>query len=144
MEALKTLGVPVITFGTDRCAQFYCDASDELRVTGRLDDAAEVAELCRSHWQQLGCRGGVLVANPVPQSHALNHGEIDRIVTEAEAEAQRRGISGPARTPYLLKAVVDHTGGKALDANIAVLVDNACVAAKVAEALMLLKEPPGS
>ncbi len=127
-EALETLGVPVIAFGTDRLAEFYAAG----RRPGRwqVDDVAAVAGICRTHWQTLGCRSAVLVANPVPPAYALAADEVDRLVEEAEAEAGAG--RGAGRTPHLLRALHERTEGRALDANIALLVSNARLAADVA------------
>ena len=134
LELLETLGVPVIAFGTDRFPRFYSRAGDELPARHRLDDAGAVAEVCRTHWGALGCSGGVLVANPAPAGFELDSAEIDRAAGLADQDARRRGITGPQRTPHVLEAVALATGGRALEANIALLSGNARLAAEVARA----------
>ena len=134
-EALETLGVPVIAFGTDRFPRFYCLGSDELPAPARLDSAAAVAKLCRTHWETLGCSSGLLLANPVPMPDGLDPAEISRVVAEADQEAARKGITSTARTPYLLGAVLEKTGSRSLTANLALLVSNARLAADVAGTL---------
>jgi pseudouridine-5'-phosphate glycosidase len=136
LEALEALAVPVIAFGTDRFPQFYGSGSDELPAPGRLDDARAVAELCRTHWETLGRRTGVLVANPVPEPYEIEQAELDRLVAEVDARARpRRGPTGPQRTPWLLGTLAGRTGGRVVDANVALLVSNARLAARVAGAL---------
>ncbi|MHC4414089.1 MAG: pseudouridine-5'-phosphate glycosidase [Planctomycetota bacterium] len=135
VEALEALAVPVVAFGTDRFPQFYSRGSDELRAPGRLDDPAAVAAMCRTHWETLRSTGGILVANPVPEELGLDPAEIERHVTAAYAEAQRLGITGEERTPHLLAVVMARTEGRAMDANVGLLVENARLAARVATAL---------
>jgi pseudouridine-5'-phosphate glycosidase len=135
VEVLETLGVPVIAYRTDRFPQFYGSPAEGLPAPRRVETGEEVAEGCQTHWRTLGCSTGVLLANPVPTGHGLEEAEIEPLVAEAEAEARRRGITGGARTPHLLSAVASGTGGRAVDANIALLAANARLAAAVAEAL---------
>lgn len=135
LQALEMLGVPVIAYGTDRLPQFYSRPCDQLMAPGRLDDPTAIARLCRSHWETLGCRSGVVVANPVPERYELEHSLVDAIVTAAEAEAAAGQISAGEMTPYLLKMVNQRTGGRALESNIALLQSNARLAAKIASAL---------
>ena len=137
LEALETLGVPVIGFGTDQLPQFYSGGSDELRAPRRLDAPEGIAELCRAHWETLGASGGILVANPPPEPYRLDAAETDRLVVAAETEARRQGITGGRRTPYLLAAVMAGTD-RALEANVALLVANARLAAGVAAVLATL------
>ena len=132
LEALETLGVPVIAFGTDHFPCFYGGGSDDLPAPRRLDDAQSVAELCRAHWETLDGTSGVLLANPVPDEHRLDSNEVERAINEAESEARRRGIAGGRRTPFLLEAMVKLTGGRAMEANVALLASNARLAAAVA------------
>ena len=135
VEALEALGVPVIAYRTNRFPQFYSSPAEGLPAPRRLDDAGHVAEVCRTLWRTLGCSTGVLLANPAPAAYGLEEAEIEALVAEAEAEARRRGIAGGARTPHVLSAVASGTGGRAVDANIALLAANARLAAAVAEAL---------
>jgi pseudouridine-5'-phosphate glycosidase len=136
LEALEALGIPVIAYGTARFPLFYGSPTGGPAAPRRLDDPAAVAEVCRTHWRTLGCRGGLLVANPVPEGHGLDQAEIEQAVAEAEAEARQRGVSGGDRTPYLLSAIISRTGGRALDANVALLAGNARLAGSVAAALV--------
>jgi pseudouridine-5'-phosphate glycosidase len=135
VEVLETLGVPVMAYQTDRFPQFYGSPSEGLPVTRRVESAEDAAGVCQTHWGTLGCSTGVLLANPCPVGLGLVEAEIEPLVAEAEAEARRRGINGGARTPHLLAAVASGTGGRAVDANIALLAANARLASQVARAL---------
>ena len=132
LEALETLGVPVIGFATERFPQFSSTGSDDLRVPHRLDDLADVARSCAIHWGQFRNPGAVLLANPIPAAHAIPHDEMETIVEQAEREAHSRGIRGPAVTPFLLDAVARSTAGRSIEANLALLESNATLAARVA------------
>jgi len=131
LEALEALGVPVVSFGTELMPLFYCRGSEEIPAPRRVDEVADLAEICRAHWQALRSTTGVLVANPVPDRHALDPAEVDRIVAEADRTASP-GTSSAQRTPLLLAAVHARTQGRALDANVALLANNARLAARLA------------
>jgi pseudouridine-5'-phosphate glycosidase len=101
----------------------------------RLDDPAAVASLCRTHWQSLRRESAVLVANPVPTHEAIELDELVRCVDEANQIADEAGIVGPARTPFLLAELARRTGGRSLRANVALLLNNARLAGRIAVAL---------
>ena len=133
LEYLETKGVPVIGFGTDTLPAFYTPESD-FAVNFRVDSAEEVAAMMRAKWD-LGLRGGAVIANPIPQEDAMEREFIDGIIKEALAEANANGIAGKNVTPFLLGKVKELTEGKSLDANIALVKNNARVGAKIAVAL---------
>ena len=133
LERFETLGVPVIGFRTDRFPAFYTRDSG-LPVSTRADDARTVAEIVYAHWAA-GVRSGVLIANPIPPDEELDPALIDQIIGEALASANRVGVTGQALTPYLLSYVAEHTDGSSLEANVALAVHNARVAAAIAGAL---------
>ncbi len=133
LEVLETRGVPVVGFGTDEFPAFFSRSSG-LPVDARVDTPEELAAVLRAH-RRLGMRGGVLVANPVPAADALAPEEIDAVVDRAVAEAERAGVGRRELTPYLLARVVELTGGRSLAANVALVRDNARVAALTAMAL---------
>jgi pseudouridine-5'-phosphate glycosidase len=135
LEALEALGVPVIAYRTSLFPRFYASPTEELPAPRRLDDREQVAAVCRTLWSTLGCSTGVLLANPVPGHLGLDEADIEPLVAEGEAEASRRGLTGGARTPHVLGAVAAGTGGRAVEANVAVLAANARLAAEVAAAL---------
>jgi pseudouridylate synthase len=131
-EALETLGVPVLGFGTSELPAFYAAASG-LALAHRVEDPAGVAAVLRLHWDTLGRLQGVLLVVPPPE--ALPRSEVEAALESALAEARRRGVSGQGLTPFLLAAVAEATGGRTVRANLALLERNARVAAEVAVAL---------
>ncbi len=133
MERLETLQVPVIGYTTDEFPAFFCRSSG-LPVTARADSAAEVAAIVRAH-RALGRREAVLVARPVPDESALPRAVVDEAVAAALVDARAQGVKGPATTPFLLAAVERATGGRTLEANLALLEANARLAADIAVAL---------
>jgi pseudouridine-5'-phosphate glycosidase len=133
LEALETLGVPVVGYGTDELPAFYSRASG-LRLELHADSPAEVAALARTHWE-FGCSGAVLVVAPVPVEDEVPAAEISDLIEEALAEAAQQRISGKAVTPFLLARIAEGSRGRALRANIALLRNNARIAAEIACAL---------
>ena len=130
LEVLETQGVPVVGFGTDRFPAFYARDSGE-RLEHRFDSPADLAALIATH-RRLDLPGGILIANPVPEADALPADEMDRIIRAAVAEARAQGISKKDVTPFLLGRLVELTGGRSLAANIALIRNNARLAARVA------------
>src|SRR5688500_7467004 len=131
-EALETAGVLVAGFGTDELPAFYA-ARSGIPVDARVDDAAQAAALWRAH-RDLGVPGAVLLCVPPPAEHALQADEVDGAIATALEQARREGIRGKEVTPFLLRAVAETTGGRSLEANVALLLNNARVAAAVAVA----------
>ena len=87
----------------------------------------------------LGLSGGILISNPVPEEFALPHDYIDSIVEQAVREAEEQGIRGKDSTPFLLKRIVELTGGKSLEANIHLVVNNAKIGAQIAVELAKMR-----
>jgi pseudouridylate synthase len=132
LEYLETLRVPVIVFGSDEFPAFYTNASGE-PAPQRLDTPDEIAQAMRLH-RGLGAGTGMLVANPIPAAAALPAAAIDAAIAKALGEAQAQGIAGKAVTPFLLGRVNELTGGESLKANIALVRNNAALAARIAVA----------
>ena len=130
LEVLETQGVPVVGFGTDRFPAFYARDSGE-RLEHRFDSPADLAALIAAH-RRLDLPGGIVIANPVPEADALPADEMDRIIRAAVAEARAQGISKKDVTPFLLGRLVELTGGRSLAANIALIRNNARLAARIA------------
>nr|WP_300145497.1 pseudouridine-5'-phosphate glycosidase [Propionicimonas sp.] len=130
LEVLETLGVPVVTVGSDDFPSFYSRSSG-FRSPLRLDGAAEVARAMRAKWG-LGLAGGMVVANPIPVEDEIPETEIGALIARAVAEAEEKGISGAAITPYLLGRIVELSGGESLRANIALVKNNARLGAAIA------------
>lgn len=134
LERLETLGVPVIGWRTDDFPAFYVRASG-LPVTHRVDDAAAAAGIAR---EQLARGAGLVLAVPIPDGEGLDRDAAEREVDRALARADAAGVTGAALTPYLLADLGDATSGRSLRANVALLANNARVAAEVATALVRL------
>ena len=133
LEYLETAGVPVLGFQTEDFPAFYTRSSG-LKVAHRMESAAEVAALLREHWK-LGLNSGVVIANPVPLESAMPEVEISSAIESALEVVSARGITGKDITPFLLGFIVQATGGRSLETNIALVKNNAVVAARVADAL---------
>ena len=136
LEVLETQGVPVVGYGTDTLPAFYVRDSDHW-LPLRVDSPDEAARLLHAQWS-LGLKGGVVLANPIPAEHAMPRQRIDAAIDQALAEAEAQGVRGKASTPFLLARVAALTGGDSLQANIALVLNNAALAAQVAAALATL------
>ncbi len=132
LEALETLGVPVLAVGSEEFPSFYSRSSG-FRAPTRVDSPAEVADVMRAQWG-LGLPAGLVVAHPIPAEDEIPAGEIGAVIEEALADLDRLGIGGQAATPYLLGRMVELTGGASLTANIALVRHNARFGAAVAAA----------
>lgn len=130
LEVLETQGVPVIAFGQDDFPAFWSRSSG-LKAPLRMDDPAQIAaaHLMR---QILGLKGGQLVANPIPPEAEIPRAEIMPVVEQALAEAEAQGIAAKEVTPFLLDRIFALTGGRSLDSNIALVLNNARLAARIA------------
>ena len=130
LERLETLGVAVIGFGTDEMPGFF-SAGSGIPLSTRADDPREVAAIFAAH-RAVGCRGALVVMQPPPSEHALEADGVEAAVQRALAEARDAGIHGGAVTPFLLAAVERETGGRSLEANLALLERNAALAGEIA------------
>lgn len=133
LEYLETKGVPVVGYGTDELPAFYTRESG-FGVDRRLDTPEEIAAAFQAKLD-IGLSGGMLVANPVPEAFSMDAKEIGTVIGAAVAEAKRLGIRGKALTPFLLDRIQKVTGGRSLEANVALVLNNARLGAKIAEAL---------
>jgi pseudouridine-5'-phosphate glycosidase len=131
LERLESLGVPVAVYGSDRFPAFYARDSG-FAAPLRLDDSPAIARLMRAHWALGG--GGLLIANPIPAEDEIPAAVIDKAIAAALAEMAERRIGGKAATPFLLARVAEISGGASLKANIALIKNNARLAAAVAVA----------
>jgi len=130
LEYLETQGVPVIGHQTDTLPAFYTRES-EFGVDYRLDNAEQIATAMKAKWE-MGLKGGVVVANPIPAEYQLDRAMIDKVIIDAVAEMDSKGISGKESTPFLLAKVAEKTEGTSLKANIELVFNNAKLAAKIA------------
>jgi pseudouridylate synthase len=133
LEVLETLGVPVIAVGQDEFPAFWSRASG-LPAPLRLDSAEEIAAAHRMR-ARLGLQGGQLVANPVPPDAEIPRAEIVPFIETALAEAAAQGIAAKAVTPFLLARLFELSEGRSLRANIALVLNNARLAAAIAREL---------
>ncbi|MFM8885098.1 MAG: pseudouridine-5'-phosphate glycosidase [Chthoniobacterales bacterium] len=132
LERLETDGVPVIGYRTGEFPAFYSRSSG-LKVPMRADSPEEVAAIMRAKWD-LDLRGAVVVANPIPQADEIPSAEIEPVIDAALAQADRLGVRGKDITPILLSEIVKATKGRSLQANIALVKNNAAVASEIARA----------
>lgn len=141
-EVLETQGVPVIGYQTDDFPAFYTRTSG-LPVDYRVDTPEEAAALATESWNA-GVQSAVLLVVPPPSETSLPADQMEEAVIAAIAEAESLGIHGAATTPFLLQRMSEITKGDSLVANLALLRNNARVAAKVAVAMAAMKKPPSS
>ncbi len=134
LEYLETMGVPVVGYQTDKFPEFY-SRDGNLDVSVRLDSPQEIAEFAQTHWS-LGLRSAVLVTNPIPVADAIPKSEMEPIINQAAKEATEKRIHGQALTPYLLQRISELTNEKSLRANLALLLNNARLAAQIAKAMV--------
>ena len=130
MERLETFGVPVVGYQTWDLPGFYT-ADTGIRLGARADSAEEVAQIFRAQ-RSLGRAQALLVVQPPPAEVALPRAEVAAAVERAIARARADGVRGAAATPYLLKAVTEVTQGRSLKVNLALLEQNARLAAAIA------------
>ena len=130
LEYLESMGVPVVGYQTDEFPAFYSRESG-LGVSVRLDSPKEIADFAKAHWE-LGMKSAILVTNPVPKNNAIPKSEMDPIISKASAEAIEKGIHGQVLTPFLLGRISELTQGKSLRTNLALLLNNARLAAQIA------------
>lgn len=133
LEYLETHGVPVMSVGQPGFPAFFTRESG-FPADFQFDSALEQASFIQTKWA-LGLRGGVVVANPVPESFAMARDEIERITEQALGEAAQGGVTGKAVTPFLLNRIKQLTEGRSLATNIALIKHNALVGARLALAL---------
>ena len=132
LEYLETKGIPVVTIGQDEFPSFYSTKSG-FNSPLRSDSVDEIAEMINIKWQ-LGLNGAVLIANPVPANQEIATGEMEVHIQKALNAAKEKNITGKDVTPFLLKYIADHTKGESLEANIALIKNNAKAGAEIAVA----------
>ncbi|RWQ08177.1 pseudouridine-5'-phosphate glycosidase [Mesorhizobium sp.] len=138
LEYLETQRVPVIAYQSDDFPAFYTRSSG-LKADHRFDTPDDIAQAMLLH-EQIGSGTGILVANPIPQVDALDPAFIDGTITAAVAEAETRGIGRKELTPFLLARINELSQGRSLKANIALVRNNAALAARIAVAHAGLKD----
>ncbi len=138
LEYLETQRVPVIAYGTDEFPAFFTRTSG-YKADHRLDSADEIAAAMHLH-HKLGTGTGLLIANPIPEAAALSNDFIDGTIADAVREAETRGIGRKELTPFLLARINELSKGESLKANIALVKNNAALAARMAVAYAALKK----
>ena len=135
LEFLETQGVAIVGYRCDQFPAFYARSSG-FRLEHRCDGLHDLARMIRLQ-RDIG-PGGLLIANPIPDAHALEEAAIEERIAEAVAEAKAQGVGKKEATPFLLSRVVELTGGRSLEANIALIKNNAILAAQAAAELARL------
>jgi len=137
LEVLETLGVPVIAYGQDMLPAFWSRDSG-LQAPLRMDDPAEIAAAAQMR-ARLGLPGGQLVANPIPETDEISRETLAPVIAQALAEAAEQGIVAKSVTPFLLQRIFELTEGRSLTSNIALVLNNARLGARIAVELGALK-----
>lgn len=131
LEYLETEGVTILSNKEKSFANF-CSSSSSYPVDYAFTSAKEAASIIKAK-RDLELEGGILISNPVPEEYSLPHDYIDSIVDQAVKESKEQGIKGKDVTPFLLKRIVELTGGKSLESNIALILNNAKLGANIAK-----------
>ena len=130
IEVLETQGVPVVTYQSDMLPAFWSRKST-IASPLRLDTACEIANFARMR-QNIALQGGMLIANPVPADSEIPADEMATYIEQATDEAAKEGVTGKAVTPWLLSRILELTDGRSLATNIALVKNNAQLAAAIA------------
>ena len=138
LEWLETAGVPVIGYGSDEFPAFYSRHSG-LPVGARVDTPEAAAAIIQAN-QSLGIGNGLLIAVPIPAVAELPAGRLEAALASALRQAEEQGIEGSALTPFLLDRIAEETGGASVEANVALLENNAAVAAQIAVSLKAMDQ----
>jgi pseudouridine-5'-phosphate glycosidase len=132
-EVLETLGVPVIAYGQDDLPAFWSRNSG-IRAPLRMDSAGQIAAAAAMRGR-LGLKGGQLVANPIPPEAEIARDQIMPVIEQALSEAEAQGVAAKEVTPFLLQRIFELTGGRSLQSNIALVLNNARLASQIAIAM---------
>ena len=138
LEYLETKGVPVITYKSQDFPAFYTKKSG-FKSPNTLNDPENIAKVIAANAELgrlSGRPNGIIIANPIPDEYSMDEAEISAVIADAVAEAERLGIKGKEITPYLLDRIQRLTKGRSLEANIALVLNNAALAAKIAAAMV--------
>lgn len=133
LEVLETRGVPVVAYGSDIMPAFWSRVSP-FKAPLRLDSPEAIARFFNTR-RELGLGGGMLVANPVPEADEIPAARMAGYITTGQETARQKGVSGKSVTPFLLSQMLTLTKGESLKTNIALVENNARLAARIAKAL---------
>ena len=137
LEYLETQGVPVLGYKSKNLAAFYSKDSG-LALDYEMKDAHEIA-LAIKYKRKMKLDGGILISNPIPNEYSIDNDYINSFINAAISEANEKGIKGKDTTPFLLKSIADATKGSSLNANIALIYNNALVGSLIAKEYSKLK-----
>jgi pseudouridylate synthase len=135
LEVLENASVPVLGYGTDEFPAFYC-AESGLPTSARADSPSAVAQYWERHCA-LGLESAVLVANPIPKQHAIGAAELGAWIDQASTESRAQGVRGQGLTPFLLRRIGELSGGRTIEANTVLLLNNARLAGQIAATLAM-------
>jgi len=138
LEYLETLGVPVIGYRTEEFPAFYTRESG-FKVNYKLNSPEEISDVLQKKWE-LGLKGGVIIANPIPEEFSMDKKLIDNAIEGALEKAEDKNIKGKDLTPYLLSEIKIITSGKSLESNINLVLNNAGLAAEISVCLCRIFE----
>ena len=137
LEYLETMGVPVLGYKTKELPAFYT-AHSGLNVDYQIDSAEEAAKIIVEK-RNNKLLGGILITNPIPEEYAMDSDVINNAINKALAMADEQGIKGKEITPFLLKNIVELTGGDSLESNIQLVLNNAALGAEISKEVCKLK-----
>ena len=137
LEYLETMGVPVLGYKTKELPAFYTTHSG-LNVDYAIDSAEEAAKIIFEK-RKNKLQGGILITNPIPEQYAMDDKIINDAIEKALVMADEQGIKGKEITPFLLKNIVEITGGDSLESNIALILNNAALGAEISKEVCKLK-----
>lgn len=137
LEYLETMGVPVLGYQTEELPAFY-NSHSGLKVDYRVENAKEMALIIKSK-RENNLVGGILLTNPIPAQYEMKKEVIDHAINTALESMEKEGIKGKECTPYLLKTIVELTGGDSLESNIKLVLNNAAVGAEIAKEYCKIK-----
>ncbi len=137
LEYLETMGVPVLGYKTEELPAFY-NSHSGLKIDYKVDSAEEMARIIKAK-RENGLVGGILLTNPIPEQYEMPKDVIDNAITTALKKMDEEGIKGKECTPFLLKTIVELTGGDSLESNIKLVLNNAAVGSEVAKEYCKIK-----
>ena len=137
LEYLETMGVPVLGFKTEELPAFY-NSHSGLKVDYKVESAEEMAKIIKAK-RDNKLVGGILLTNPIPKEFEMPKEVIDNAINTALKKMEKEGVKGKECTPFLLKTIVELTGGDSLESNIHLVLNNAAVGSEVAKEYCKLK-----
>lgn len=137
LEYLETMGVPVLGFKTEELPAFY-NSHSGLKVDYKVESAEEMARIIKSK-RENKLVGGILLTNPIPEEYEMPKEVIDNAIATALKKMDEEGVKGKECTPFLLKTIVELTGGDSLESNIKLVLNNAAVGSEVAKEYCKIK-----